>query len=373
MSELDSASLAAPVETGTQPQELALEFHGSAHEYFRIWIVNLCLTLLTLGVFSAWAKVRRKRYFYSCITIDKTPFQYLAEPLPILKGRIIAAVLFTIYWFSSSFYLPAFPWVLGAGMIIAPWVISRSAAFNTRYSAFRNMTFQFHGNYLGAVQAIYWLGLIPVLVVGTMFNWWGHLQAAGFAFLGFFLIFPWWLSRVKHYMVSYASFGGERGKYTATGGQFFRVYFVASLMLIGFGLLSAALGYWVIIPLSISSDWMMVIISVPVYLGYMLGYAYIQANINNLVWNHTRLGPLQFRSTLTGGGMGKLYFTNAVGIIASLGLLTPWAVMRTMKYRADNMHVRAVGELAEFTGGEVSAVQAAGAELGAIFDVDLSL
>jgi hypothetical protein len=37
------------------------------------------------------------------------------------------------------------------------------------------------------------------------------------------------------------------------------------------------------------------------------------------------------------------------------------------------MHVRVDGELSELTGGEVSAVQAAGAELGAIFDVDLSL
>ena len=40
---------------------LPLAFHGSARDYFRIWIVNLCLTLLTLGIFSAWAKVRKKR------------------------------------------------------------------------------------------------------------------------------------------------------------------------------------------------------------------------------------------------------------------------------------------------------------------------
>jgi hypothetical protein len=45
--------------------ELSLEFSGSAREYFRIWITNLCLTLLTFGIFSAWAKVRKKRYTYS--------------------------------------------------------------------------------------------------------------------------------------------------------------------------------------------------------------------------------------------------------------------------------------------------------------------
>jgi hypothetical protein len=63
-----------------QQRELPLRFHGSALEYFKIWIVNLCLTLLTLGIFSAWAKVRKKRYFYSHTTVDGTPFQYLGQP-----------------------------------------------------------------------------------------------------------------------------------------------------------------------------------------------------------------------------------------------------------------------------------------------------
>ena len=38
-----------------------LTFDGPAAEYFRIWIVNLLLTLLSLGVYSAWAKVRKAR------------------------------------------------------------------------------------------------------------------------------------------------------------------------------------------------------------------------------------------------------------------------------------------------------------------------
>ena len=40
------------------------EFRGDPKEYFRIWIVNLALTILTLGIYSAWAKVRKQRYFY---------------------------------------------------------------------------------------------------------------------------------------------------------------------------------------------------------------------------------------------------------------------------------------------------------------------
>ncbi len=42
---------------------LRFEFTGEGSEYFRIWIVNVFLSVITLGIYSAWAKVRRMRYF----------------------------------------------------------------------------------------------------------------------------------------------------------------------------------------------------------------------------------------------------------------------------------------------------------------------
>ena len=38
-----------------------MRFTGIGWEYFRIWVVNMLLTLLTLGIYSAWAKVRKAR------------------------------------------------------------------------------------------------------------------------------------------------------------------------------------------------------------------------------------------------------------------------------------------------------------------------
>ena len=43
----------------TEPADVSEEllpfsFTGRAGEYFRIWIVSLCLSLLTLGIYSAW-------------------------------------------------------------------------------------------------------------------------------------------------------------------------------------------------------------------------------------------------------------------------------------------------------------------------------
>jgi uncharacterized membrane protein YjgN (DUF898 family) len=110
-----------------------------------------------------------------------------------------------------------------------------------------------------------------------------------------------------------------------------------------------------------------------IYAGYVLAYAYIQARSGNLVWNHTRIGPLRFQSTLRCRDLAGLYVTNAIGIICSLGLLIPWAVIRTLKYRADRMRVFQDRALTEFQGSDLSVVAALGAETLDFFDVDISI
>ncbi|MDR3346857.1 MAG: DUF898 domain-containing protein, partial [Campylobacteraceae bacterium] len=38
------------------------EFRGNATDFFAIWFVNLLLSLITLGIYSPWAKVRNNQY-----------------------------------------------------------------------------------------------------------------------------------------------------------------------------------------------------------------------------------------------------------------------------------------------------------------------
>lgn len=358
---------------GIQKQDMNLEFRGAAGEYFRIWIVNLCLTLLTLGIFSAWAKVRKKRYFYAHLILDGTPFQYLAKPIPILKGRIIAAILFLLYYSSSHVFTALFPYVAVAGLVLAPWVIVRSVAFNARYSAFRNMTFYFDGTYVEAFRVISAWGFIPAIVLGTLFNWWGKFWLAGILYGGFSIVFPFWMRRLKHFIVTRTAYGGQFGQFRASGGDFFGVYFVSGLIVFGFAILTvitAMVSTRVFNSLSPTSGFLFVI---PIYTGYVIAYAYLQAKLTNTMWNKMSLGPLGFSCTLKSMDMLKLYLTNAIGIIFSAGLLIPWAVIRTFRYRATHTRVTASSVLDTFHGSHHTNVQAAGAELTEFFDLDLSL
>ncbi len=334
------------------PRELALRYTGSAAEYFRIWIVNVCLTLLTLGIFSAWAKVRKKRYFYSHVVLDGTPFQYLGQPIPILKGRLIAVAVLGVWYFATHIMVELMPIVLIAAFILAPWVLVRSAAFNARYSAFRNMTFHFGGTYWSAVKVLYGWAIVTLFTFG--------------------LAFAWWQQRIRRYMVNRSGYGGASGEFAARGGQFFKIYFIAGLATsVGVGVaigLAAGIGFS-----RFDKSSFVVVIMIVTYSVYVIAYAFVRARITNLVWNNSQLGPLRFQSSLKARALLGLYVTNAVAILVSAGLLIPWATIRTQKYRVEQFAVSIDGNLAYFEGSGASTVQAAGAEVGDLMDFDLSI
>jgi uncharacterized membrane protein YjgN (DUF898 family) len=312
--------------------------------------------------------------------LDGTPFQYLGRPIPILKGRLIAGIVFMVYYISSHFMSSLLPYILGAGVIAAPWVIARSAAFNARYSAYRNMTLHFDGGYLDAVKMLYAWGILPAFAIGMAFNWSGTelhstvlLSILGIASALFGFSFPWLIKRLKKFIIEHTSFGGRKGSFTATGGQFFKIYFISGLITMAVAVPAVILVGILVFFAAGKSGFSPYFGAVSVYAGYVLAYAFVQSQSGNLVWNHTRLGPLSFQSMLRWWDLVRLYVTNALGIIVSLGLLIPWAVMRTLKYRVDNMRVTQEGELTEFQGSDRGEVAAVGAEAIDFFDVDLSL
>ena len=378
-----SAEITQPVSRQTTPQsaEIPFIFRGAAREYFRIWIVNLCLTIITLGIFSAWAKVRKKRYFYSHTIVDGTPFQYLAQPIPILKGRVIAVIGFLLYYLASTFFTSLLPYVLVAGLVAAPWVIVRSAAFNARYSAFRNMTFKFHGSYIDALKAIYFSVIIPsVLIIAVLILIKTRIlrYTQQFVIIAFTvgliiaLQLPLWIRRFKKFIIEFTSYGGRNGLFFATDGQFLKLYFFTGLICLALIIPAAVVAGLVLASLKESKAVVYIAIAL-IYVGYVVAYAYLQARSGNLVWNNIQLGPLRFKSTLKTFDLLKLYITNALGILVSLGLLIPWAVIRTLKYRTDNLKALPDGDFAEFQGSDLSNVAAAGAETMDIFDMDISL
>ena len=122
---------------------MPLQFNGQAAEYFRIWIVNICLTIVTLGIYSAWAKVRRKRYFYANTLLNGSSFDYLGKPTAILKGRAIVFGAFVVYSIVKEIKPGAGLILLLVLFLFIPAIIVRALRFNAINSTFRNVRFGF--------------------------------------------------------------------------------------------------------------------------------------------------------------------------------------------------------------------------------------
>lgn len=83
-----------PRNTGEYTDQVyQFKFHGKAEEYFGIWIVNILLTLITLGLYAPWAKVRRLRYFYQNTEFLTRRFDFTGLPEKIFIGRLIAIAI----------------------------------------------------------------------------------------------------------------------------------------------------------------------------------------------------------------------------------------------------------------------------------------
>ncbi|HEX7488750.1 MAG TPA: DUF898 family protein, partial [Anaeromyxobacteraceae bacterium] len=155
-----------PGRTGTaaQSQRLPIRFTGSGGEYFRIWIVNLLLTLVTLGIWSAWAKVRKTRYFWSNTQLAGAAFQYHGNPGAILRGRLVAGAFFVAYWVAGKISVTAGLVAGGALMLLGPWLFYMSMRFKLANTSWRGLRFGFDST-AGRAYAV----LAPAVVLGVLF------------------------------------------------------------------------------------------------------------------------------------------------------------------------------------------------------------
>ena len=191
-------------------------FTGTGRDYFRIWIVNVLLTIATLGVYSAWAKVRQLQYFYRNTRVAGASFDYHGNPIAILKGRVIALGLLVSYYGSGTISPTVRIVAIGLVALVLPWLLARSFRFRFHNSSYRGIRFAFSGS----TRSAYWVFLVlPVLSVFTLFT-----------------LVPFCHQRIKRYQHANAACGRTGFTFDASVGDFYSIYLVAGLL--SFGLLT---------------------------------------------------------------------------------------------------------------------------------------
>jgi len=351
----DVAAAAAAQSGGVRHRPL---FTARPEEYFRIWIVNLGLTIATLGVYSAWAKVRKLRYFYSSTTLAGSAFGYHGDPVRILRGRIIAAVLAAAYFGASQVSPKATLVMLVVIGLVTPWLVVKSRLFTMRVTSWRGLRFDFAPDYAGAYKV-----LLGWLVLGIIS-------------LG--LLMPWFARERYRFIVTRTRFGATAFDCNPSIGRFYKTV-VASIVLvfavaIPFGIVMViVIGIARVAQASPEALRWITMAATLVFYAVMLSLVqgYTQSRNLNEVFNKTSLGPHRFISTLGARELAGIYLSNIFLIIVTLGVYTPWAQIRLARYRLEAVELEANGSLDEFVAGAAAAIPAAaGEEISSFLDVD---
>ncbi|MGH8530895.1 MAG: YjgN family protein [Nevskiales bacterium] len=347
------------------PESEPLNFTGSGGEYFRIWIVNLALTLFTLGIYSAWAKVRRLQYFYRHTQLAGASFDYDGDPIAILKGRFIALGLLLAYNFSFETSPTIGFATLALLALTLPWLLRNSFRFRLRHSSYRGLRFRFAGD----TREAYMTFLLRPLVM----------------FFTLYAATPWFHQRLKQYQHGNSFFGQTPFAFSATAGQFYQAY----LLVAGLFIAVLAVSGWLFVdgisemvkaaeqggkPPDPAAFMGSFILAAVVYLlGVLLVTPLWQARMQNLVWNHTTLGEHRFDSAVMVWPLFQIQLTNFILVVLTLGLFMPWAAVRIARYRVESLALLPAGSLDDFVASQVQALGAMGEETAEMFDIDIGL
>lgn len=325
-------------------------FTGSAGEYFGIWIVNILLTIVTIGIYSAWAKVRRKRYFNGNTVLHGRAFGYHATGGQIFKGRLIAFGFIIVMNVLAFIIPPAALLSPIAILIFLPWLMMRSIRFNARVTSYRNVRFDFVGTAGGAFVSI---------MLGSMV-----------AFLSFGILAPFSSRWATKYVFGNLRYGDRPLTADPTIGKLYKAWLIPALMVvvggIVFGMLSTGLfaTLWSLDGETTEAKFSatLSIAMFGAFLIYGLAAIVYRVGVRNVVVSSMVLdGKHQLGSDLSRGRYLWIVISNLVVSVLTFGLMRPWAAVREARYSVEHTSIRFDGDVGEV----LSSIEATGAAVSA--------
>ena len=358
-----------------------VDFHGTAWQYFRIWFVNTLLTIITLGVYSAWAKVRNKRYFYGCTRIAGANFEYHARPLEILAARavVLAVIVGGVVWAGQDAIRNAY-WTLILGLFL-PWALVRGLSFNARNSSWSGARLSFVRGYFSlylifAPLLFFYAASAAQVSFGGIVPEQQLVSAAASATLLLVIALPVMLRYFHRYKAGRHRIGELRfylhpvSIFSYYGAIVWPLLW-GTLLLIG-PILLIALAAGAANTEGAASLWGLII----ALAGFFIFLA-IQAALFRLFWGNLRASNgARFACNVKMWAFARLQFVNFLAVILSAGLLHPWAKVRKTRYLTENMHLVApMGAMEELKESRGKSDSALGEEMDAVegFDFDIAL
>jgi uncharacterized membrane protein YjgN (DUF898 family) len=304
-------------------------FHGSGGTLFGIYVVNVLLTIATLGWYRFWGKVRVRRFMLSQTGFEGDRFAYHGTGKELLLG-FLKAVMFVgmpITVLGIAAELSHDKMIHGATrfftsllvFLFIPIAMVGARRYRLSRTSWRGIRFSFRGR-----ASVF----TKLFVAGSMLS-----------MLTLSLYYPFFQARQQRFMVSHSHFGRRPFRFDGRGRDLFGAYVLTLLLFL------PTLGlYWF----------------------------WFQAKKTRYFWEHTYFETARFRCSVTGRKLMNLTLGNLVVLVVTLGLAWPWVLLRSTRFAFEYLTIDGPLDLAGIV-QEPQLATATGDALSSLLGADVDL
>jgi uncharacterized membrane protein YjgN (DUF898 family) len=335
------------------------KFHGTGEALFGIFILNLLKTILTLGVYYFWAKVKTRQFVWGQTEFSGDRFGYHGTGLELCLGWLKAGVLFggvlALQWvltISDHPYIGTLALWIGIGVLV-PLAQIGTLRYRLSRSSWRGVRFSFRG----AMQPFFLLSLRGLALSAITFG----------------IFYPFYECESRAYLINQSRFGSSSFQFDGQPKDLFWIYTRHSIaMLVGMVILGAII--FATHDLTAVQDGLVApLLGFAMFVPFMLlvGIVFLSVNVSRRRFfsNHTSFAGARFNTTVTMGNLLGLYATNALLLLFTLGLAFPWVTVRSRGYDCDHLTLTGALDL-DAIQQDAQTATAVGEELSGFLDVD---
>ncbi|AVP56925.1 YjgN family protein [Pulveribacter suum] len=359
-----------------------LHFAGSGGGYFRVWIVNVLLSILTLGLYTPWARRRTAQYFYGHSLVAGSPLEFTAQQRRMVVGFVAVVLLSLTYKLAArTGQDTAVVLMLLGGALLSPLIWASAMRFRLGNTRWRGVRLAFNASWGEVYRASWPVFALALVLLAAFFGlqalapapladaqalrprlptvtapMWGLVAAAVVLAVLCLIGLEY---NYRSLLVRRASLGEEGGRLKLRYADFVRLWlatlavFVATLALMGAAAGALLAGSWALLKATLAARAGMGIVLlvlaaaalalVLTVLATAPARAWREAALFRLTWNHTGVGSVaRFRCRLRPGAFVLLRLRNALLTLLTLGLYRPFARVAEyrMKLQSVTLHVK---------------------------------
>lgn len=353
-------------------QKHRVSFSGSGGDYFRLWLSNLLLTIVTLGIYTPWARRRRIQYFYRNTLVGADPLDFVASSRNMATSFLLVVVVYALINVMSSAGLNAAVGIITLSIAaLVPWLWRSAQRFRLGNTTWRGLRFEFQATtreaYTAAwplLAAAFVIAMLSLLLPAATESSATRLPAGVGAmiaialFVGVGVVLIGLRFNFLQLQMTRTSMGGQLGRFKASFGSFFKVALIClGVALLAYGALAvvlagsvAALG-----GLGRGGDmgarmWLFVLLGVAA-LPLMLAPALItlaawQALVFRTIWSNAGLSDVaRSKCDLKTSAFVGLRTKNIVLTLVTLGLYRPFAAVSEYRMKVESVRVYTRGNI----------------------------